>query len=292
MAFLVERSPTPMGNLLARQPGSLALLGAGRRAATSKNRVRLLDNFFSWFTATHKVVCPTSLEHFVGFLKARASEPANRGALRSVNRNFTFLHKVTGTEQVNRLTMQRAVSNVTAQGPEGDWLGEHESMIQLEEHLKKKEHDTHLVTKITKKIGEWSVRETAGANAVLTQGNLEEKTEGNRGLGAEENRGLFSSGSERPELDPEEFFVDILERPDKRRKTEKINCNAASNPDDFYHCGSGPRTVEELCFNPRDVRGREGHSPSTGTCLRGTTSLKAHSRRCDIGLPCTRHSGS
>ena len=29
MALLVERSPTPMGNLLARQPGSIALLGAG-----------------------------------------------------------------------------------------------------------------------------------------------------------------------------------------------------------------------------------------------------------------------
>ena len=87
LALLVERSPTAMGNLLARQPGSLALLGAGRRAA-----------------ATHEVFYLTSLEHFVGFLRARASEPANRGALRNVNRTFTFLHEVTGTEQVNRLT--------------------------------------------------------------------------------------------------------------------------------------------------------------------------------------------
>ena len=93
-----------MGNLLARQPGSLALLGAGRRAATLRNRVRLLRNFFSWLTATHEVRYPTSLEHFVGFLRARASEPANRGALRNVNRTFTFLHEVTGTEQVDRLT--------------------------------------------------------------------------------------------------------------------------------------------------------------------------------------------
>ena len=104
LALLVERSPTPMGNLLARQPGSLALLGAGRRAATLRNRVRLLRNFFSWLTATHEVRYPTSLEHFVGFLRARASEPANRGALRNVNRTFTFLHEVTGTEQVDRLT--------------------------------------------------------------------------------------------------------------------------------------------------------------------------------------------
>ena len=105
LALLVERSPTPMGNLLARQPGSrLALLGAGRREATLRNRVRLLRNYFSWLAATHEVSYPTSLEHFVGFLRARASEPANRGALRNVNRTFTFLHEVTGTEQVNRLT--------------------------------------------------------------------------------------------------------------------------------------------------------------------------------------------
>ena len=93
-----------MGNLLARQPGSLALLGAGRGAATLRNRVRLLRNYFSWLAATHEVSYPSSLEHFVGFLGARASEPANRGALRNVNRTFTFLHEVTGTEQVNRLT--------------------------------------------------------------------------------------------------------------------------------------------------------------------------------------------
>ena len=412
-----------MGNLLARQPGSIALLGAGRRAATLRNRVRFVRNYFSWLTATHEVLYSTSLEHVVGFLKARASEPVNGGALKNINRTFTFLHEVTATEQANRLTttplydavyreiltscepgtpvkqaprfpvgllalienfvttesnpaymrmygwwvllqswgtmrfsdhrglsaaditlkdgsltgllrrtkttgtdknvsarpvrvdassfisspqwlsagwqilnelvpfqrdyllpapagahdsclrtelryalgyviqnrllaslvdskgaevltaeatvfwtphsvrsflpsctaalgfpkeergnlggwshqesdtcartarlrissVQKSVTNVIARGPEGDRLGEQESMIQLEEHLTKKGHDTHMVAKITKKIGEWSVRETAGENAVLTQGNLEETTEGNRGLGAEANRGL------------------------------------------------------------------------------------------------------
>ena len=91
--------------------------------------------------------------------------------------------------------------------------------------------------KITKKVSGWSVRGTAGENAVLAQGNLEEKTEENRGLDAvenpgfrspreltgEDNRGLFPSGSERPELDPEELSdVDIQERPDIRRKAEKM----------------------------------------------------------------------
>ena len=79
--------------------------------------------------------------------------------------------------------------------------------------------------------------ETAGEYAALSQGNLEEKTEGNRPLGAEENSafggprsptgegnlGLFPAGSERPELDPEDFDdIEILERPDKRTKAEKV----------------------------------------------------------------------
>ena len=53
LALLVERSPAPTGKLLALQPGSLALLGAGRRAATLRNRVRLLRNYFSRLAATH-----------------------------------------------------------------------------------------------------------------------------------------------------------------------------------------------------------------------------------------------
>ena len=36
--------------------------------------------------------------------------------------------------------MQKSVSKVIAQGPEGDRLGERESMTQLEEHLKTKGH--------------------------------------------------------------------------------------------------------------------------------------------------------
>ena len=106
--------------------------------------------------------------------------------------------------------------------PEGYRLGEQETMIQLDEYLTKKEHD-NVVAKITKKIGEWGPRETAGETAALTQGNLEDETEENRGLGAEGYRGLIPAGSELPEPDPEESSeVDTLERPDKRHRAEKI----------------------------------------------------------------------
>ena len=94
-------------------------------------------------------------------------------------------------------------------------------MIQLDEYLTKKGHDNHMVAKITKKIGEWSPRKTAGETAALTQGNLEDETEECRGLGAEGYRGLIPAGSELP--DPEESSeVDTPERPDKRHRAEKI----------------------------------------------------------------------
>ena len=133
------------------------------------------------------------------------------------------------TAKLRISSMQKAVSHVIAQGPKEDRLGERESIIQLEEHLTRKGHDTHTVANITKKISEWGVREAAKENAVLLQGNLEDKNEENRGLGStrastgEGNRGLIPGGSERPELDSDEAAdVDILERPDKRCKAEKI----------------------------------------------------------------------
>ena len=63
-----------------------------------------MRNYFSWLTATHEVSYTTSLEHFVGFFRVRASEPCNGGASRNVNRTFSVFHEVTGTEQANRLT--------------------------------------------------------------------------------------------------------------------------------------------------------------------------------------------
>ena len=94
-----------MGNLLARQPGSLAFQGAGRRAATLRNRVR----FFAKLLLMARGNARSLLHSFVGTLCGGSSghalpEPGNRGTLRNVNRTFTFLHEVTGTEQVKRLT--------------------------------------------------------------------------------------------------------------------------------------------------------------------------------------------
>ena len=43
LGSMLAHTPTPMGTLLAAQPNNLQFLGAGRRAATLRSRVRALD---------------------------------------------------------------------------------------------------------------------------------------------------------------------------------------------------------------------------------------------------------
>ena len=100
-------------------------------------------------------------------------------------------------------TLQKSVSRVIAQGPEGDRLGVQETMFPLHENLTKKGHDTHKVAKIAENIGEWSARETretGGKVAALTKGNLENKTEENRGSALKE-----IAGSELKEIEGSEL---------------------------------------------------------------------------------------
>ena len=94
LATLVMGTPTPVGALLQANPGDFQYLGAGRRTSTLKSLVRHVKKYLQWL----------ALSRLVSYLKVRLSEPANRGALRNVNRAFEFLEKVCGTPGENCLT--------------------------------------------------------------------------------------------------------------------------------------------------------------------------------------------
>ena len=104
---IVAKSPPPMGRHLCSQPGNLEMLGGGRRASTLRSRVRELRKFFAWFSVTYEEEFPTTEEHFTGFLRARASEPCNRGALKATHRSFGFLEEVTGMPLSERRTKSK-----------------------------------------------------------------------------------------------------------------------------------------------------------------------------------------
>ena len=50
---MLAHTPTPMGTLLAAPPSNLQLLGAGRRAATLRSRVRAVKRFLDWLAVSH-----------------------------------------------------------------------------------------------------------------------------------------------------------------------------------------------------------------------------------------------
>ena len=53
LAAMLARTPTPMGLMLTDRPGSIQLLGAGRRASTLCSRVRAVRRFLNWLALIH-----------------------------------------------------------------------------------------------------------------------------------------------------------------------------------------------------------------------------------------------
>ena len=63
---MLALTPTPMGALLAAQPGIMQLLGAGRRAATWRSRLRAVKRFLDGLAVSHAEGHPTELHDDTG----------------------------------------------------------------------------------------------------------------------------------------------------------------------------------------------------------------------------------
>ena len=104
LADLLRHSPTPMGELLAAQPGNVEVLGGGKRASTLRSRVRAIRKFLQWLHLAHDIGYPQTVEHYTEYLSLRLSEPCNRGALKSTHHSLVFLNELTGTQVQDRPT--------------------------------------------------------------------------------------------------------------------------------------------------------------------------------------------
>ena len=104
LSLLVSGTPTPMGKLLAEKPGNVSMLGGGLRASTLRSRVRVLKKFFLWLVLSQNVVYPRKQVLYTNYLKAKLSDPCNRGALKNTNAAFVFLDEVSGTDESQRPT--------------------------------------------------------------------------------------------------------------------------------------------------------------------------------------------
>ena len=101
---MLSHTPTPMGALLAAHPSNLQLLGAGRRAATLRSRVRAVKRFLDWLAVSHAKGYPTELHDYTGYLQARQSEPCTRGALKGAHKALVFMEEVAGVTAQARIT--------------------------------------------------------------------------------------------------------------------------------------------------------------------------------------------
>ena len=83
LGSMLAHTPTPMGALLAAQPANFQLLGAGRRAATLRSRVRAVKRFLDWLAVSHGQGYPTELHDYTGL---PASAPVRTMHTRSAER--------------------------------------------------------------------------------------------------------------------------------------------------------------------------------------------------------------
>ena len=110
-----------MGRILGERPGSIQLLGAGRRASTLRSRVRAVRRYLNWLALNHDLGYPRELDHVTGYIQARQSEPNTRNELRAAHTAIAFMEEVAGVEQSEKLTGTGVRNH-----PEGD-LGQHAS---------------------------------------------------------------------------------------------------------------------------------------------------------------------
>ena len=113
---MLAHTPTPMGELLAAQPTNLQLMGAGRRAATLRSRVRAVKRFLDWLAVSHGKGYPTELHDYTGHLQARQSEPCTRGASKGAHKAIVFIEEVAGVTAQSRITTT-AVFGCTERAP-------------------------------------------------------------------------------------------------------------------------------------------------------------------------------
>ena len=81
LANLLRSTDTPIGKLIRENPSNVQLLGGGRRAGTLRSRVRSVQEFLAWLTASHNVSFPVHWRQLTEYLQVRYSEPCVRGSL-------------------------------------------------------------------------------------------------------------------------------------------------------------------------------------------------------------------
>ena len=104
LGSMLVHTPTPLGRILMERPGSIQLLGAGRRPSTLRSRVRAVRRYLNWLALNHDLGYPRELDHVTCYLLARQAEPCTGNALRGAHTAIAFIEDVAGVEQSEKVT--------------------------------------------------------------------------------------------------------------------------------------------------------------------------------------------
>ena len=97
LADILLSTPTPMGDPLRADPAARKILGAGRRAATIRARVRTIRKFMAWLAAANALPCPDTYLKIVEYMQIRHSEPCPRGSLKLIH--VAFVKELSGVRE-------------------------------------------------------------------------------------------------------------------------------------------------------------------------------------------------
>ena len=93
-----------VGQILVERPENVQMLGAGRRPATSRWRVRAVRKYVWWLSVAFGDTEPEEPTHMSEYLQMERSDSCNRGSLTRSHRAFAFLEEVAGSSDEERIT--------------------------------------------------------------------------------------------------------------------------------------------------------------------------------------------
>ena len=96
---IVSNTNTPMERMVRDKPGSIQLLGAGRRATTLRARtraIRAIRRYVMWLASVFSVPFPSEVSHVVEYLQVKLNEPSYRGSIKGAHQAMCFFEEVCG----------------------------------------------------------------------------------------------------------------------------------------------------------------------------------------------------
>ena len=103
---IVSNTNTPMRRMVRDKPGSIQLVGAGRRGTTLRARTRAIRRYVISLASAFSVPFPSDVSHVVEYVQVKLNlgEPSNRGSIKGAHQAMCFFEEVCRVGEPDRYT--------------------------------------------------------------------------------------------------------------------------------------------------------------------------------------------